>query len=139
MLTYFPSGKWKGSICVCRSCRLSLGQTFFAFLANVPFAKITWSDGKVFDDSAHSSITRFQSSDKAHRDFCPKCGASVLWSGNQPPGTVDIAAGLLRAKDGALARSWLDWDTEPFSFFEDAVDKDLVTLFQNNLKRLAGI
>lgn len=124
-------------MCVCRSCRLSLGQTFFAFLANVPFAKITWGDGKIFDDSAHTSITRYQSSARAHRDFCSKCGASVLWSGNQPPGTIDIAAGLLRAKDGARARSWLAWNTERFDFFEDAIDKDLVTLFQSNLGKLA--
>lgn len=121
---------------MCRSCRLAFGQTFAPFLANVPFAKITWSDGTVFDDSAHSSITRFQSSAKAHRDFCTRCGASVFWSGQNEPGTVDIAAGILRAKEGALAKSWINWDSKPCPFFEDAVDKDLVSLFESNLARL---
>lgn len=103
---------------------------------DIPYAKVVWGDGMAYDGSAHPSITRFQSSDHAHRDFCSKCGASVLYSSTRQPGLVDIAFGLLRAKDGALAKSFIEWDTGKIHHQEDALDQELLKHVKDNLGTL---
>lgn len=62
----------------------------------------------------------YRSSDKATRYFCGQCGANVFWIGDERPGLLDVAVGLLDAAEGALARSWLEWRTGRISFKEDA-------------------
>lgn len=49
---------------------------------------------------------------------------------------MDIAFGLLRADDGALAKSWFNWKTKKLYYPEDAVDKDLINTIQGSLKTL---
>lgn len=49
---------------------------------------------------------------------------------------MDIAFGLLRADDGALAKSWFKWRTQKLGYAEDALDQDLAHKVQNNLKTL---
>jgi len=130
------ASKWKGGICACRSCRLSFSQPLAVWAMDIPFAKVVWGDGMVFDGSAHPSITRFQSSDHANRDFCSKCGASVLYTSSTQPGQLDVAFGLLRAKDGALAKSFIEWDTGKIHHQEDAFDKELLKRVKDNLGAL---
>lgn len=132
----FVRRKWRGGICVCRSCRLSFSQTLVAWLLNVKDDKIFSADGKPYDDSTvGEGMRRFQSSDLAHRDFCTKCGASIFYSAKDEPGQVDIGVGLLRAKEGALARSWVRWDSK-LHHIDDAIDVALVEIVKANLAAL---
>ena len=101
--------------------------------------KVKWHDGAKFDDTAHKSVKRYESSDHAHRDFCPSCGASILWSSTKEPDTIDIAAGILRAEDGALARSWLKWRTESISCRQEALDEVFVATVEQNFAKLDSI
>lgn len=105
-------------------------------LFNIPFAKVKWPDGTVHDGSPHKSLRRFQSSDHAYRDFCPTCGASVLYGSTRQPGLLDIAFGWIRAEDGALAKSWFTWALDKIAFPEEAVDQDLVKTLQDNLESI---
>ena len=131
------SDKWDGGICACRSCRLSVGQILMPWLSNIPFEKVVWSDGSAYDESKpHSSVKRFQSSDHAYREFCGKCGALVTWHSSKEPGTIDIAAGLLRASEGSLAKRWINWRTTSVHHTEDAVDTALVETVERKLDRL---
>lgn len=49
---------------------------------------------------------------------------------------MDIAFGLLRSEDGALAKSWFNWRTHKVYYPEDAVDEELVQTVRENLKML---
>lgn len=103
---------------------------------NVENNKIVWADGTPYDDDVvKEGLKRFQSSANVHRDFCSKCGASVIYSADHEPGVVDVGAGLLRSKDGALARSWLQWDGK-VHHAEEATDKILTDIIKENLAPL---
>ncbi|KAK5086901.1 hypothetical protein LTR05_004071 [Lithohypha guttulata] len=128
--------KWEGGICVCRSCRLSLGQAIVPWLSNVLFEKVSWPDGSTYSEGATKYAKRFNSSEGTWRDFCPECGASVSWHSDKEAGQMDIAAGILRAEEGALARRWINWRTTKIHFTEDAVDAAQVQLLQDNLHNL---
>jgi hypothetical protein len=55
--------------CHCRECRKFSGHVFVS--ADVPRAALTVQGGE--------SVTWFQSSEKARRGFCARCGASLFW------------------------------------------------------------
>lgn len=95
-----------------------------------------WPDGRVFDGNGHQSLKVFQSSDHAQRHFCSRCGASVFYVTTKQPEVMDVAFGILRAREGSLARSFFEWDTKKIHHLEDAVDTELLTLLKNNLGRL---
>jgi len=42
----------------------------------------------------------------------------------------------LRAKEGSLARSLFEWDTQQIHHLEDAIDKELLASVKNNLGAL---
>jgi len=106
---------------------------------NVPHDRVVWSNGSVFDGTPRQSLKVFKSSGDVQRHFCSKCGASVFYDIAKEPETVDVAFGVLRAKDGSLARSFFEWDTEKVHHLEDAVDKDLLTLVKDNLAALKEV
>lgn len=139
LLTYFCSKKWEAGICACRSCRLSFSQSIVAWALNVPRDRVVWFDGSVFDGNPRQSLKVFQSSDDVQRHFCSNCGASVFYDIAKEPETVDVAFGILRVKDGSLARSFFEWDTKKVHHLEDAVDKDLLTLVKDNLAALKEV
>lgn len=45
------------------------------------------------------------------------------------------SVGLLDAKEGARAESWLDWWTDKFSYEEEVQNKDLVARLSAGMKR----
>lgn len=135
-LTLPYRGKWEGALCACRSCQLSLGQPIAAVIMHVPYDRIVWKDGTVHDGGVHKSIARFKSSDHAHRDFCPNCGASVFYATTERPGMLNVELGVVRAEDGVLAKSLVKFDTEKIYHIEDALDKELLKVVQENLKVL---
>ncbi|KAK5958350.1 hypothetical protein OHC33_000192 [Knufia fluminis] len=128
--------KLQAVLCACRSCRLSLGQPIVSWAANVPREQIVWPDGSAFDGNPHQSLKVYRSSEGVERRFCSTCGASVCFASNKEPETLDVAFGILRAKDGSLAKSFFKWDTEKIPFLEDALDQDLFTLVKRNLSAL---
>lgn len=130
----FP--RWSACLCSCRSCRLSFGQSITSFLGKMPFSSIRWSDSTVHDGSVRASVTRYQGSSYAQRDFCKRCGASVFYTSTYQTGRLDVALGLLRAIDGALARSWAKWDTSKIHFKEEAYDEELIAAVGGRLHLL---
>ncbi|KAI6855741.1 hypothetical protein KC338_g465 [Hortaea werneckii] len=69
------------------------------------------------------TLKHYRSSDQATRYFCGICGANVFWCGDERPGLMDVAVGLLDAAEGARAEDWLQWRTERVSYREDAVPR----------------
>ncbi|PHH83645.1 hypothetical protein CDD83_2952 [Cordyceps sp. RAO-2017] len=66
-------------------------------------------------DLAVGTARSFASSDGVLRAFCAVCGATVFFScaANRPSdgqAVVDVATGILRAPDGAMAEDWLTWN-----------------------------
>lgn len=84
----------------------------------------------------------YTSSPGVTRSFCGKCGANVLWSGDEEHtgrvGLVDVAVGLLDASTGARAEEWLDWWSERVSFREEANNRGLVVGLERGLKARSG-
>lgn len=97
-----------------------------------------WSDGTGYESSAEKYVKKHNSSEGVWRDFCTTCGASVSWQSKKEPGEMDIAAGILRSPDGALAKSFIDWDTTKLHFAEDALDEALIRQVSENLKNITG-
>ena len=83
--------------------------------------------------SYSQGLNHFESSPGVRREFCGKCGATVFWHNTERPGVVDVSVGLLKAKEGALASSWLEWWTQRVSFAEDAFDKSFIAHFESRL------
>lgn len=102
----------------------------------IPFENIIWGDGAVYDGSPHQAITTYRSSDHASWDFCSKCGAAVFYRSSKRPERADVAMGIIRAEDGALARSLVRWDTEKTPHFEEAMEKTLLEITKSNLSKL---
>ncbi len=72
------------------------------------------------------------------REFCAKCGAKVLYRlDNRTRDVLDIGVGLLKAKVGASAKEWLEWNTEEVKFADDATDKKLPKSFLLGMKAWA--
>lgn len=126
-------GKWLAGTCACRSCRLGLGAPIqaWAFVSrsnifNPDASKLSYKTG---------SLRTFESSAGARREFCHECGATIFWHNEERPGVVDVSVGILRASEGSLARTWLNWWTERVSFAEHAFDKRLIQQFEAGLHR----
>lgn len=126
--------KWLAGTCACRSCRLGLGFPIQAWTF-VSKSNLFKSDGSAFSYDL-DMLQSFESSPGAVREFCRGCGATVFWHSTVRPGVVDVSVGLLRASEGVLARSWLQWWIERVSFAEEALEKQLVTMLKSNIHEL---
>ncbi|KAJ5090464.1 hypothetical protein N7532_009148 [Penicillium argentinense] len=51
----------------------------------------------------------YQSSDDVTRVFCGTCGATVFYHCKERPHIIDVAMGILRAPEGAMAENWSVW------------------------------
>lgn len=128
--------KIKAEFCGCNSCRLQGGTDVYYW---------TYSDMKdiSFPDNADKvdfpshmdglsalvddhdprigSLTYYQSSPKVRRYFCGACSTTIFYATQKRPHLIDIAVGVLEAKDGARAESMLFWTFEQgVEFKEDA-------------------
>lgn len=70
--------------CHCQMCRRAVGAavaTFATFDSNT----VEW----------HGEMARFDSSERAWRGFCPRCGSSVCFGYNPRPERIYITVGIL--------------------------------------------
>ena len=126
--------KWLAGTCTCRSCRLGLGSPIQAW-AFVSRANIFNPDESPLAYDC-GMLQSFASSTGVRREFCQRCGATIFWHSDERPGVVDVSVGVLRAPEGSLARTWLEWWTERVSFAEQAFDKEMVRHLELGLHRL---
>ncbi|KAL7621188.1 hypothetical protein AAE478_008505 [Parahypoxylon ruwenzoriense] len=119
--------------CACRSCRVASGfeiQTWafvprsnIFFYVSPPSSTTGTAPATMpldFNTLPPGILQSYESSPGVRREFCPRCGATVFWRDRWRPDIVDVSVGLLDAREGARAESWLDWWTERVSFAEDA-------------------
>ncbi len=83
---YVASGAIKRvSACYCGQCRQQNGGG--------PFYGVEWQGELEVDDA--SALTWFDSSEKAKRAFCQRCGSSLFWQANADPSFFDVSLGTL--------------------------------------------
>lgn len=116
--------KYLAGICGCNSCRLSSGFDIQPW-AFVPKRNILQLDGKPLNFET-GSLKQYESAQGIYRNFCGTCGATAFWHCDERPELIDVSVGLLDAKEGARAESWLQWWTDRISFEEAAQNKDLI-------------
>ena len=125
--------RYLAGTCGCNSCRLSTGYDLQSW-AFVPKSNILQMDGSPIN-FAMGTLKRYSHTKGAERDFCQRCGATVFWHCDARPGIIDISAGLLDSKNGALAEDWVEWTTERVSFEECASNKSLISSFSEGLRK----
>jgi hypothetical protein len=128
--------KFLAGFCACNSCRLGAGFPIQTW-AFIPKSNIFQLDGSPLSYNM-GSLQVYESSSNVYREFCNRCGATVFWHCDERPSLVDVSVGLLNAKSGAMALSWLDWVTERVSFTEDAVDRNLIRGLEDGLQDWKG-
>ncbi|KAG6908011.1 hypothetical protein DXG01_006546 [Tephrocybe rancida] len=130
------------SNCACSSCRATCGFEIQSWVF-VPPANIIFAHGDTAeaapldlndDKKRPASLQHYLSSTGRHREFCGTCGATVFWWGDERPGAVDIAAGLLDEQQGGVrAEGWFKW-SGLVTFTDDAINKSLVQGLAEGLK-----
>lgn len=118
--------KYMAGTCACRSCRLFSGFEIqnWAFIPRKNIF-IQSDDGKTdsqvldFSNIPPGILQSYSSSPGVTREFCGTCGATVFWHCDFRPDLIDVSVGLLRAREGARAESWLEWWTDRVSFDEE--------------------
>jgi hypothetical protein len=126
--------KYLAGTCACRSCRLGSGFSIQTW-AFVPKFNLTSPGGEPLS-FAMGSLKQYGSKPGIYREFCGNCGATAFWHCNERPDLIDVSVGLLRAKEGSRADTWLEWWTERVSFKDDAIDVDLTEALENGLSNI---
>lgn len=125
-----PDGeKYHAGIDTCTSCRLTTGFELTAW-TSVPLGKVQMTSGAPLD-LGMKSLKKYSSSPAVQRYFCKHCGATVF-VGKDDQSWIDIAVGLLEAKDGARAERWLNWNE--IGFPDEATDQNLITALKKGFK-----
>lgn len=117
-----PTGKHMAFCCVCRYCRSHSGTSLTPWIY-VPQSQVInphtgrvvalhreaqTDNGKAANEGL-DALRHYWSSEDGCRSFCSVCGASVFYTYEHRQEIVNVAAGILRAEEGALARRWLSW------------------------------
>jgi hypothetical protein len=90
-VTYRVSGKLRTSVaCHCTQCRKTSGHYVSATQAAPGMLEIT----------AQETLAWYQSSEKAARGFCNRCGSSLFWQHEDDGGAVSIMSGTLDGVTG---------------------------------------
>ncbi|USP74715.1 uncharacterized protein yc1106_01989 [Curvularia clavata] len=116
--------KIKAEICGCDSCRLQ-GGTDVCYWTYTDMENISFPNDKdkasfptdmdglraLIDehDPRIGSLGYYESSPNVRRYFCGTCSATIFYANKKRPRLIDIAVGVLEAKDGARAESMLWW------------------------------
>ena len=131
--------------CVCRYCRLHTGTSLAPWVYIPPVQIINPQtskpvvqhraalppDPKVVNTAAQSAnigltLKHYWSSPDCCRSFCSHCGAAVFYTVDRRQEVVNIAAGLLRAEEGVMARRWLSWQWGRVSWKDEATDQEIM-------------
>jgi hypothetical protein len=121
--------RYTAGIDACSSCRLTTGFELTAW-TSIPLDKVQMPDKAPLDLSMRA-LKKYESSPGVYRYFCGKCGAAIF-VGKHNQDWIDIAAGLLRAEEGARAERWLDW--KELGFPDEATDQKLVKMLRDGMK-----
>jgi hypothetical protein len=138
---YIPADKTKyvGRACVCRDCRLHQGVSLAHWLY-LPYASVinphtnqpvahraaaTMPEGQAANKGLNLTHYLGSAERGAYRAFCSTCGASVLYDFDDRPHITNIAAGLIRAEEGVMARRWVSWEWGGTSWKENYVDREI--------------
>ncbi|KAL4863936.1 hypothetical protein BDV12DRAFT_176857 [Aspergillus spectabilis] len=116
------STKWLATFDTCSDCRLVTGAHVIAWL----FVPIDHISPALPDDLLIGTAKSYRSSKRVHRTFCGTCGATVFFSEDTRPGIVDVATGILHARDGFMLRDWAIWRTERLGYHNDGLKYDKV-------------
>lgn len=140
-----PSGendKYTARACVCRDCRLHQGVTE-AFWWYLPYSQVinphtnqvvAHRDAALTEEGRKANeglkLTHYKRSHPsgewdAYRAFCKTCGASVFYNFSDRPNITNIAAGLIKAEEGIMARRWVSWEWGATSFEESYIDLEI--------------
>jgi hypothetical protein len=142
---FTPSGendRYTARACVCRDCRLHQGVTT-AFWWYLPYASVINPHTNL--EVAHCAATQTEEGKKAnqglnlthymrpakdgdwdsYRAFCKTCGASVFYDFSDRPTVTNIAAGLVKAEEGIMARRWVSWEWGATSHPDSYIDQEI--------------
>lgn len=102
--------KWLATWDVCNDCRLVNGNHVVGWT----FVPVSSIEPPVAQGLAIGTSKTYASSPGVLRSFCGTCGATVFFScderrPSEERQVVDIATGILRAPEGAMATEWLTW------------------------------
>lgn len=123
--------KYLAGLCVCSDCRTASGFEVQPW-AFIPIANIVMPD--------RGTLVRYQSSERAWRDFCGTCGATVFFGRNREEGERecwDVSVGLMDAKSGARGEEWLEWWTERVSYEDRTVNQPFVEVLSRGVREWA--
>jgi len=119
--------KIKAELCGCDSCRLQGGTDVcywtYSDMQNISFLSDKGETGFPSDmdglsalidehDPRVGSLKYYRSSPNVCRYFCGTCSATIFYANKKRPHLIDIAVGVLEAKDGARAEGMLWWPFE---------------------------
>lgn len=138
-----PTGRHMAFCCVCRYCRLQSGVSLTPWVYIPPIQVVNPHTNQPVaqhheagTDSGREankglSLKHYWSSADACRSFCSTCGASVFYSCDSRQDIVNVAAGLLRAEEGPMARRWLSWQWGRTAWWKDGTtQKDVMEAWQ---------
>lgn len=138
-----PTSKHMAFCCVCRYCRLHSGVSLTPWVYVPPSQVINPHTNKVVAQHHAASteagqeankglnLKHYWSSPEACRSFCADCGASVFYSCDSRQDIVNVAAGLLRAEEGSMARRWLSWQWGRTAWWkEGTTQRDVMEAWQ---------
>lgn len=112
--------RYEAGLDACSSCRLTTGFEISSW-TSVPLSQVRLVRGPPLELRTDSS-TMYESSPGVFRHFCSICGAATFVA-KRDQSWVDIAAGLLRAQEGARAENWLQW--KELGFLDEMGDQRL--------------
>lgn len=92
-VTYQLSGPLRPSVaCHCNQCRKTSGH----------YVSATQMPGEALVITRDDGLTWFQSSEKARRGFCNKCGSSLFWCHEDDGGAVSVMSGTIDGATGMI-------------------------------------
>ncbi|KAL3458381.1 Mss4-like protein [Aspergillus heterothallicus] len=127
--------KWLALFDVCDDCRLLTGAHVSTWL----FVRTDHISPPLPPNLLiGNTMKRYESTPgEVSRTFCGTCGATVFCWVKKRQGIVDIATGILRAKEGVMLEKWAVWRTAKLGFLEDGVayDKEFAEGFDEGMKQ----
>ncbi|OGE54657.1 hypothetical protein PENARI_c005G07031 [Penicillium arizonense] len=97
--------KWLASMDLCDDCRLVNGTHVVSWM----FVSVDHITPRLPKDLLIGSAKGYRSMKDVLRVFCGTCGATIFYHCDERPNIVDVAMGILRAPEGAMAENWSVW------------------------------
>ena len=153
--------RYRTGFCVCRSCRLALGQPLQPWTYVETTSLRDTSNGSAIGESVAAAadagllgtLKRYQSTPGVWHDFCGTCGATVFYESEGRTAemegleVVDVAVGILRpggaigvggtvgVGDGVRCEAWLEWELSRVSNRDYGLETELIEAFLKNGSR----